>query len=196
GGKTEQVAGLPIITAGNIPLLTDIEHFPGNHDLQMRLRLDLSTLQNTPNWPILIWNLIHWRATQLPGLESSNLRLGTEAMVTVKPEIESVRVIDPAGKMYELPVHNKTVRIKAGMMGVHEIQINSGKDDLSDQHYFFASNALYLEESNLLACTSGRWGSWVDTASLQWEYQNIAWIFLLLVMGILTLHRALVARGL
>lgn len=195
GGKTEQIAGIPVITAGNIPLLTDIERFPGKHDLQMRLRLDLSTLQNTPNWPILIWNLVHWRADQLPGLKSSNLRLGTEALLVVASGTESVQVINPRGETQEMPISHKTVILKADDVGVYKIQTSPAKNNLSDGFLLFASNALYQEESDLSACTSGRWGNWVDLTSLQQEYKNLAWVFLLLAMGVLTVHMILLVHS-
>src|SRR5262245_11489175 len=67
-GKSSLFPGSPIITAGNIPLLTDVER-AGFHELRLRLRLDLSTLQETPNWPILISNLVNWRARTTPGLQ-------------------------------------------------------------------------------------------------------------------------------
>jgi hypothetical protein len=62
-GKTSLPAAASVITAGNIPLLTDVERAGGRHDLRLRFRPDLSTLQNSPNWPILIWNLIDWRGS-------------------------------------------------------------------------------------------------------------------------------------
>src|SRR5262249_33263449 len=66
-GKSTALAGTPVITAGDVPLLTDVER-AGRHDLRLRLRPDLSTLQESPNWPILIWNLLNWRAQVAPGL--------------------------------------------------------------------------------------------------------------------------------
>ncbi|HEY8458738.1 MAG TPA: BatA domain-containing protein, partial [Blastocatellia bacterium] len=93
-GKSRQLAGTPVINAGDIPLLTDIER-AGARELRLRLRPDLSTLQETPNWPILIWNLINWRAQSAPGLRQRNLRLGGDAALTVESGVESVSVIDP-----------------------------------------------------------------------------------------------------
>ena len=109
-GKTTPPSTTAVITAGNIPLLTDVERPGGRHDLRLRLRPDLSTLQDTPNWPILIWNLIDWRAASAPGLKQANLRLGDEAVLTVGPESRSVEMqesrrhnprIDASGSRYE-----------------------------------------------------------------------------------------------
>jgi hypothetical protein len=52
GGKTERLPGLPVVLAGNVPLLTDTADPTGRHDLCLRLRPDLSTLpQSLPQSP-------------------------------------------------------------------------------------------------------------------------------------------------
>src|SRR5262249_35777160 len=66
-GKEKAVPGAPVILAGNVPLLTDAESATGRHDLRLRLRPELSTVQDSPQWPILVWNLVQWRASQAPG---------------------------------------------------------------------------------------------------------------------------------
>ena len=38
----------------------------------------MSTVQGTPDWPILITNLIAWRSAQLPGPDRVNVRLGEQ----------------------------------------------------------------------------------------------------------------------
>jgi Aerotolerance regulator N-terminal len=184
-GRGEQLPGSPIITAGNVPLLSDVERL-GRHELRLRLRPDLSTLQETPNWPILIWNLINWRALSAPGLERTNVRLGSDAMLRVPAGVESVKVTDPLGKTTELPAREKAVTIKAETMGVYEI-------DASQNRYSFAANALQREESNLTGAASGHWGNWANATELQWEYRNIGWLFLLLAMVVLAIHAWLVA---
>ena len=78
-GKTTDLAGSPIVMAGNIPLVTDAETSSGQHRLRLRLRPDLSTLTRTPAWPILVWNLTTWRSREMPGLARVNLRLGGTA---------------------------------------------------------------------------------------------------------------------
>ncbi len=97
GGKTEQFPGAPVIMAGSIPLLTDVERAGGRHDIYLRLRPDLSTLQESPNWPILLWNPIAWRTNHTPGVRPTNLRLGTNATLTVESGVDAVRVTDPRG---------------------------------------------------------------------------------------------------
>src|SRR5215510_10710019 len=160
GGKSRQLAGTPVVNAGDIPLLTDLER-AGRHDLRLRLRPDLSTLQESPNWPILIWNLVNWRAQVAPGLRQTNLRLGGDAALTVESGVESVSVVDPRRVTHQLPAHDKTVLIRADIAGVYEVRANQNK-------YSFAANALRREESDLTQAASGRWGNWANATALQW----------------------------
>jgi hypothetical protein len=186
-GKGAQFPGTPIITAGNIPLLTDVER-TGKHELRLRLRPDLSTLPETPNWPIFFWNLVNWRAHSTPGLRQSNVRLGSEATLTVETGVESVDVTDPQRSVKPMPVYERAVVIKADTSGVYEV--NTG-----GQTYSFAANALYREESDLSQATSGRWGNWAKASQLQWEYRSVAWMLLLLAMIVLAVHAWLIARS-
>jgi hypothetical protein len=185
-GRSSQLPGAPIITAGNIPLLTDVDR-AGRHELRLRLRPDLSTLQESPNWPILIWNLINWRTQAAPGLRQTNVWLGGEATLTVESGVEEVRVVDPQRNARQLPVRDRAVMIKADSVGVYEIGANQSK-------YAFAANALRREESDLAQAASGRWGNWANAAALQWEYRSVAWVLLLLAMIVLAIHAWLVAR--
>ena len=186
-GLKEQFMGTPIITAGNVPLLTGTERFTGVHEIRLRLRPDLSTLQNSPNWPILIWNLLQWRVSQTPGLERANLRLGEDAVLTTKLGTTSVEVVPPHGGPFVHPVPDKTINLKAGMVGIYEAR--AGMD-----RYTFTSNALYQTESDLTNKATGRWGDWGEATLRWWGYQSFAWFFLLLALGILTLHLVFVKR--
>src|SRR5262249_6011954 len=185
-GRSEQQAGTPIITAGNIPLLTDVDR-AGRHELRLRLRPDLSTLQETPNFPILISNLINWRGQAAPGLRQSNVRMGGDATLSVEPGVASIKVVDPERNARQIPVQENQVTIKADRKGVYEISANQAK-------YSFAANALKREESDLTRATSGRWGNWANAADLQWEYRNVAWALLILAMIVLAVHAWLVSK--
>ena len=180
-GVTETFMGTPIITAGNVPLLTDTERFTGGHEIRLRLRPDLSTLQNSPNWPVLIWNILQWRASQTPGLNRNNFRLGEAATLIAKLGTEAVQIVSPDGTTREQPVPDRTITLKAETVGIYEVLTEVDK-------YAFASNALYQAESDLTTKAEGRWGDWGDTTLRWWGYQSFAWFFLLLAIGTLTLH--------
>ena len=187
-GTTEELIGVPIITAGNIPLLTDTERYTGIHELRLRLRPDLSTLQTSPNWPALIWNLLEWRASELPGLERSNLRLGEATVLTTKLGVESVQIVPPNGDARDQPVLDRKVSLVARDVGIYEVETGSEK-------YAFSSNTLHQSESDLRTRASDRWGDWGDNMLEWWGYKSFAWFFLLLAIATLTLHLILSKRG-
>jgi hypothetical protein len=186
GGKSRQLAGTPVVNAGDVPLLTDLER-AGAHELRLRLRPDLSTLQESPNWPILIWNLINWRAQVAPGLRQKNLRLGDDAALTVESGVESVSVVDPLRVTRQFPARDKSVLIRTDIAGFYEISAGQNR-------YSFSANALQREESDLTQAASGRWGNWANSTALRWEYRSVAWILLLLALGALAVHAWLIAR--
>ncbi len=186
-GMTEEFIGVPIITAGNVPLLTDTERYTGIHELRLRLRPDLSTLQTSPNWPALIWNLLEWRASELPGLERSNLRLGEAAVLNTKVGVESVQIVPPNGDARNQPVLERKVNLMAWDIGIYEVETGSEK-------YPFSSNALRQSESDLRTRASGRWGDWEHTTLEWWGYRGFSWFFLLLANAALTFHLILSKR--
>jgi Aerotolerance regulator N-terminal len=186
-GKSSAFPGSPIITAGNIPLLTDVER-AGVHELRLRLRPDLSTLQETPNWPILISNLVSWRARTTPGLAQANVRLGSDVTLTVESSIDSVEITEPQSNSRKLPVRDGALTVKAELIGVYNLRADENR-------YSFAVNALDRLESDLTKATSGRWGNWAKAADLQWEYRNMSWVPLLLAMIVLAIHGWLSSRN-
>ena len=188
-GMTEEFIGVPIITAGNVPLLTDTERYTGSHELCLRLRPELSTLQTSPNWPALIWNLLEWRASGTPGLQRTNLRLGEATVLNTKLGVESVRIVPPNGEIHDQPVLERKVNLMAREVGVYEVETGS-------ETYTFSSNVLNQAESDLRTRGTGRWGDWGDNTLEWWGYRSFAWFFLLLAITTLTLHLILVKRGL
>lgn len=185
-GKSAKMPGLPVITAGNVPLVTDVERPGGAHQLHIRLRPDLSTLLNCSNWPILVWNLLRYRASSNFGLDRTNVRLGANVVFRPRPGAENLRIVLPDGSAANPTIRGKTVTIPAGLAGVHEIRTSKGACS-------FASNALSRDESDLARCAEGKWGNWLDETTLRTEYKSIAWVFLLLALAALAGHMAIAA---
>ena len=184
-GKSE-LPGTPIITAGNIALLTDVDR-AGRHELRLRLRPELSTVQQTPNWPILISNLIAWRASVAPGLRQPNVRLGGEATLVVDGDTQSVTVIDPEQKSHQLAARDSAVTVKADLAGEYKFVTETAT-------YSLAVNAISREESDLTNAASGRWGNWANATSLEWEYRSLVWLLLIVVLSLLAAHAWLANR--
>jgi hypothetical protein len=191
-GKARELPGSPIILAGNVPIVTDQERRDAGptsirHELRLRLRPDLSTLPDAPGWPILICNLLQWRASDKPGLHRVNFRLGEQVGLTFATPRPTVAVVHPDGTRQTVPVQDRRLTVRPDEVGVWSIEAD-------EESASFAVNALSANESDLTGCVSGRWGDWLDEASLRLEYQSIAWILLLLVVAIATIHLLLVAR--
>ncbi len=171
-----------------MPLLTDAETRTHGHELHLRLRPDLSTLPDAPGWPILIWNLLQWRAAEKPGLHRTNFRLGEQVSLTFATPPPPVAVLRPDRSRQMTPVPELRLTVRPDEVGVWSIEAG-------DESASFAVNALSADESDLTGCVSGRWGDWLDETSLRLEYQSIAWILLLLILAIATVHLLLVARS-
>jgi hypothetical protein len=190
-GKGDELPGAPVVLAGNVPLLTDTEIQAGEgaarHELRLRFRPDLSTLQDSPDWPILVWNLLNWRGAHKARLARPNVRLGEGALLTLPAARESVEVAGPGGKVRTIPVRGRQVQVAAEDVGVYEVRAGEEK-------YSFAANALNRDESDLSGCAAGRWGDWLDETSLRLEYRGVGWLLLLLLLAVLSLHLFLVAR--
>jgi hypothetical protein len=92
GGAPGNSRGRPVIAAGPVVLVSDEERSDGGHDLHLRLREDLSTLERTPIWPVLWWNLLAWRCAELPGPAEPVQRLGEVAALRLPPGVERARV--------------------------------------------------------------------------------------------------------
>ena len=71
-----QLTGRPLISAGDLPLLTR-----SGNTLSLNLDPSRSTLMQTPDWPILLSNLAEERRRFLPGPERTNLRIGEDLSI-------------------------------------------------------------------------------------------------------------------
>jgi len=175
---TNEIPGTPIAMAGNIPLVADFPRLSGGHDISLQLRPELSSLQDTPNWPAIIWNIMSWRARHLPGVHEKNLRIGMKAQITVPSTAEPL-VKFPSGKSHKLVSTMGSACIVASESGVYDVRTGNSA-------FSFAANFLAADESNLTSAESGRWGMWIDTESLQREYASSAWLFALVALVCMT----------
>jgi hypothetical protein len=177
---------IPIILAGNVPLVSTREDAVGREFLTLNLNPDLSTIQKTPDWPILFWNILEWRAAQKPGLKESNARLGTEVMVKTTGEPVTVRFPDGAEKSFART--GDQLALETPMPGMYSVAMGQATNS-------FAVNSLAAEESNLQACQTGQWGTWRADADRRFEQSPMAWIFALAALGLLTAHLWFLSGG-
>ncbi len=76
----------PIITAGNLPLLSRLN---GTRTTAYLLNIDFgrTNLGDSPDWPILLSNLIELRRENLPGLRRWNYRLNEEIRFRLEDDV-------------------------------------------------------------------------------------------------------------
>ncbi len=186
GGGKSALSGAPVIMAGNIPLVTDLEQ-AGKHEIRLRMRQDLSTLTESPAWPALIWNLVRWRATHLPGFDRTNIRLGEEATWNLSSSEDRAELRGPSGDLSTVQAHGRRIAIRPDRPGVYSLRAGEQSAEL-------AVNPLNRDESDLTKCSTGRWGDERDETTLQLEYRDLMWLPVLLALAIATLHLWLVSR--
>lgn len=183
---TNSKTDVPIILAGNVPLVSAREDITGRQFLTLNLDPELSTVAKTPDWPILFWNILQWRASQLPGLLDSNARLGTE--VLLKTTGDPVMVRWPDGQERSFARTGDQLSLETPRPGVYSVVMGQSTNS-------FAVNALAAEESDLQGCVSGQWGNWDAGAEQRYEQAPMAWIFALGALGLMAAHLWLLAAG-
>jgi hypothetical protein len=183
---TNAPGDVPVILAGNTPLLSAREDALGRRQLTLNLNPDLSTLQNTPDWPILFWNILSWRISEMPGLKESNARLGTE--VNLITTGEAVTITQPDGEKKLFPRTGGELALETPLPGIYSVVTGAATNQ-------FSVNALAADESDLSACASGHWGQWSEDTERRLEETSAVWIFGLLALALLTTHLWLVATA-
>jgi hypothetical protein len=74
-GSDTELPGLPLVSAGNRPLLTE-EVLAERTLFHLNIDMARSSLRLSPDWPILLDNLAELRRKALPGPERTNLGMG------------------------------------------------------------------------------------------------------------------------
>jgi hypothetical protein len=158
GGPADNPPGRPVVTTGDVVLLSDEERADGGHDLHLRLREGSSTLDRSPAWPVLWWNLLSWRQAELPGPARPVARLGEVAVLRLPAGVTSAtarskgweRELRPAA--YEDEEGTATPGSRAGEIGlVRWLPPRTGEYDIEagPHRFHFAVGALQRAESDL-----------------------------------------------
>jgi hypothetical protein len=175
---------IPVILAGNVPLLSVRATALGPRRLRLNLNPELSTLPSTPDFPILFWNLLNWRAAESPGLKESNTRLGAD--VILKTAGEPVTVRPPAGVPQVFPHTGDELALETPVPGIYSVTLGTATNN-------FSVNALAADESDLSGCASGQWGAWSEDTARRLEETSAVWICGLLALALLSAHLYLLA---
>jgi hypothetical protein len=185
--ESKEFTGSVVISAGNVPLLTDRVLPTGTHSITMQLVPELSNLTLSANWPVLFWNLMKWRKASLPGLVQSNFKLGSTVTFTAESTESSFVLTNPQNKTEQLSAAANAVVIEPEMPGLYKLKVG-------DKEHLFAVNAVAKSESNLMNSAVGEWGKWQQASVFWWEYRSLDWLLLLGVLVLLTAHRFVTAQ--
>jgi hypothetical protein len=183
---TNSSSAVPVILAGNVPLLSGYDDLLGRRFLTLNCDPALSTLPGTADWPILFWNILSWRALQIPGLLDSNARLGAEVLLQTAGE--RVVVTWPDGTVKSFPRTADQLALETPLPGLYSVAMGRSTNS-------FAVNPLAADESNLQSCATGQWGKWQEDVEHRFEQRPMAWLFGLAALGLLTAHLWLLAAG-
>lgn len=182
-GQMPAGSGPAVIAAGSVPLVHTQESPNGSRQIRINFIPRLSTLLQSPNWPVLIWNLLQWRQSYLPGLDRPNFALGqTVSFVPSLNAQQAPVLIDPHGAERPVPPFSGLVQVLPEEAGLYRI-----RDE--QKEYPFAINLLSASESDLSRAQTGRWGRWQEASLFRWEYQALDWLLLLGALAVLVLHR-------
>lgn len=162
--ETEPLPGMPVVMAGNVPLLTRLDDLAGRPQFFMQLDPGLSTLQHSPAWPTLFWNLLRSRAALRPGFRETNLRPGMAPGFSGSAEVPQL-----------------------GLPGMVEIEADG-------QLHRAAYNFLDADESDLSNRNSGDDGSWLEQETMDKHYADLAPLAIFAAIALLALHQWLLRR--
>ncbi|MFA6956296.1 MAG: BatA domain-containing protein [Thermoanaerobaculia bacterium] len=180
--------GDPIVTAGNTPIVTELDGPRGAKTIFMRFDPALSTLHLTPAWPVLFWNLVEWRAEELPGVREPNARVGAMARITLPPGVDKASLRAPDGTKLELAGVNGAAALRLSQPGVWSVTTTAGS-------WRVAANPIAPAESDLSKCSPGVWGDWKRDADPASAPRDLTWAALVGVLAILTAHLRFAAKG-
>jgi len=183
-GGPASCPGLPVVCAGDIPLVWERSRLGGAREVTLWVDPGSSTLCQSPDWPILFWNLLRWRSAFLAGFAEPQLRLGGTARFRMPRQVRDVRVDGPHGMRLERRLQPAgPLLFEPRRPGLYHARAGATAD-------WLACNLMAPAETDLSACASGTWGQWDTRQSRQRELASSTWLFGLLALGLLTLHGA------
>ncbi|MSR62517.1 MAG: VWA domain-containing protein [Planctomycetes bacterium] len=183
------LAGTPLVSAGNQALLTEERLGERRH---WRLALDptRSSLQRSPDWPILLANMAELRRAALPGPERTNLTVGEPFVYRPGTELTGVERTEAVSYTLSGPLDSAEASTRA-VPALEQVRV----DDLERPGLYrlsfadtsvaeFAVAFADAAESDLRQATRGTRASSREAARVESE---LSWVELALILGALAL---------
>jgi len=175
--------GAPIVSAGNLPLVTE-ERTGDRLVFWMNIDPAKSSLHRSPDWPILLANLAEMRRANLPGPARTSLALGETFLYHGREEAEYTF----AGPRGSATSTSRRVRAR-GMLAIDDVArpgvytLVRGETWLCDVAYSFSDAA----ESDLRGLRPGVRAGEVTIARVLAGFTWIEIVLLVLVLGLVVL---------
>src|SRR6185503_3632607 len=183
--------GAPLVSAGNDPILTEERNIAGGGE-HVKWHLDLdparSSLQRSPDWPILLANMAELRRAALPGPERTSLGVGERFVYRPGNELAGADRTKPVLYALEGPL-GSPMSARREVPALEEVVVDGleqpGAYRLSFQDRPVADFAIAFTdaaESDLRGANSGKRPAAQESARLETE---LSWIELALIAGAL-----------
>ena len=190
GGDDSKLPGTPLVFAGNAPLVSEYITGPYRRFIFMKFSPENSTLQDSPNWPVLIYNLLEWRSRALPGLIKNNYRAGEKIQFNAPPETHTLTVSPPDNKEFEIVLNDRqNWTMNLLYSGKYELKTDGGKN------YIVMVNPLAADESDLRTCHTQKLRGESTESIYRKRFMNAAWIFMLAALAFSVWHLYLIRRS-
>lgn len=184
-----------IIGLGDRPLLVDRLFPAGQHRLRSAFAPDISTLAQTPAFPVLVSNLVDWRLDHEPGLRRANWRQGELARIAVPVSLGLPGAKPDEGWLCTLPDGRKTfwhggpvIEVPTPCAGLYGF---SRKDGPAFEFFVNLCNA---NASDLREAATAQAGVWPDAVALEGRFRA-AFVLILLALALLAWHGHLARKG-
>jgi aerotolerance regulator-like protein/VWA domain-containing protein len=183
-------SGAPLVSAGDLPLLTE-ETREGSRLFTLHLDPARSSLQRSPDWPILLSNLAEMRRAELPGPERVNLRTGEELVVRGAGEatFRLEQLAGGAAPAREVVSHGLLVVDGLDAPGLYRLE------RLGGEPLPFAVNELDAAESDLRELSSGSRPSALDLAEVESTFTAADFGLLTIALALLLANWIYLARS-
>ena len=169
GSGTIPASDRPLVAADTLTVLGESELAEGGRRIDLALDPSRSTLTKTQAWPILFWNLLHWRQQHLPGFDSPQVPCGQWLVFTAPQGGGKATVRFPDGQELPLPISARTRQ--AGFVpeipGLYRLT-------QAGQHYEVFASLGRPEESDLSGCAQTEQGEWDSGADGQSGWSDTA----------------------
>ena len=179
--------GYPVLSIGDINLLSIIKSVSGRTKLVMNYTPDYSSLHQDNFWPVLFWNLFDWRQKSVIGPTENNYRSGMQAKLNLDISSEEIYIERPDKTKTSIPVWGGAASVDLDQTGIYTLKTD-------ENIWQLAVNILSSSESDLRNLFSTKKLSDIKTSHLLKHSRDVRWWMLLPAVLLLLLHQWLLSR--